>query len=259
MASFELSSLDHDNGSTAAIVWTAALTAALALHLGALFGMTTTPPKPKSEPITMAIAIPEPPEPAPEPPEPPEPPKKKPEKPPEKQPEPLPLPPAPPTPAPPPPDAQPPAASTEKVTLEPQTGDGVAVAVGAVDGTGTQPVSGERTTEPATNRGQAGPAQPEWDENGYKSDAWALMNKAKRYPRKAQVMGLVGKCVVSVKLNHDGSLASPPKLLGKGTGHDVLDAECTAMAERTRFAPIPSHVPAPVTFRFPIEFVLENP
>ena len=84
------------------------------------------------------------------------------------------------------------------------------------------------------------------------------MNRAKRYPRKAQVLGLDGKCVVSVKLNHDGSLAAPPKILGKGTGHAVLDEECIAMAQRTSFPSIPTHVPAPVSMRFPVEFHLEN-
>ena len=84
------------------------------------------------------------------------------------------------------------------------------------------------------------------------------MNKAKRYPRKAQVLGLEGKCMVVVKLNHDGSLAGPPKIFGKGTGHPDLDEECIAMATRTTFPTIPDNVAAPVTFRFPIEFTLVN-
>jgi protein TonB len=109
-----------------------------------------------------------------------------------------------------------------------------------------------------TNRAMSGPPQAEWDPNGYKNGAWDSMNKAKRYPRKAQVLGLEGKCVVKIMLHHDGSLAARPSIIGKGTGHDVLDEECIAMAERVKFPPIPDKVEAPVTFRFPIEFHLEN-
>lgn len=242
-------------------VWAGAVVAALVVHsMGFLF-MTAQPAKPKPEAITMSIAMPPPPPPPPPepPPPPPEPPKPKAPPPPDK-----PLPPAPPAPPdapPPPPDAPPPQAAEEVVNLAPSTGQGVAVAVGSPDGVeGAPPVS---STGPAgdvkpTNRGQSGPAPEAWDENGYKSGAWDRMNRNKQYPRKAQVMGLEGKCIVSVKLNHDGSLAAPPKVLGKGTGHAVLDAECIAMAERTTFPPIPTHIPAPVAMRFPIEFVLEN-
>ncbi|MBM4281988.1 MAG: TonB family protein [Deltaproteobacteria bacterium] len=104
----------------------------------------------------------------------------------------------------------------------------------------------------------AGPPTEAWDPNGYRNGAWDQMNKAKRYPRKAQVLGLEGKCVVKVMLNHDGTLAAKPTVVGKGTGHPPLDEECVAMAERVTFPRIPVHVEAPVTFRFPIEFHLEN-
>ena len=76
--------------------------------------------------------------------------------------------------------------------------------------------------------------------------------------RKAEVLGLEGKCMVKVMINHDGSLAAPPSLVGKGTGHEVLDEECLAMAARVKFNPIPKHVEAPVTYRFPVEFHLLN-
>jgi len=238
-----------------AVVWTGAVVAAIALHAVALAGMRTTPERPRQAPITMAIAIPPEPEPPPPEPQPEKPkPKPKPETPAE------PLPPAPPTEAPPtPPDAPVPQAAPDVVAVAPSTGEGVAVPVGAVGGDPTAPpVSGTGPTDaPPTNRAQPGPAAA-WDENGYKTKAWDLMNKGKRYPRKAQVLGLEGKCILSVRVNHDGSLAAPPNLLGKGTGHAVLDEECLAMAQRTRFEPIPEHVAAPVAFRFPIEFVLEN-
>jgi TonB family protein len=242
-------------------VWAGAVVAALVVHTMAFLFMAAQPAKPKPEAITMSIAMPPPPPPPPPepPPPPPEPPKPKAPPPPDK-----PLPPAPPAPpdAPPPPtDAPPPKAAEEILNLAPSTGQGVAVAVGSPDGVeGAPPVSstGRADDVKPTNRGQSGPVPEAWDENGYKSGAWDRMNRNKQYPRKAQVMGLEGKCIVSVKLNHDGSLAAPPKLLGKGTGHAVLDAECIAMAERTTFPPIPTHVPAPITMRFPIEFVLEN-
>ncbi len=241
------------------VVWPAALGVAVLVHSFAFVFMTATPAKPKPETITMALAIPPPPPPPPPEPPPP-PPKEKPKPPPEKAPPP-PLPPAPVvSETPPPPDAPPPKAAPEVVALAPSTGQGVKVAVGSPDGVeGAPPVTGTAPSEaPLTNRGQSGPPPKEWDENGYKSGVWDLMNRAKRYPRKAQVLGLEGKCVVSVKLNHDGSLAAPPKILGKGTGHAVLDEECIAMAERTTFPTIPAHVPAPVSMRFPVEFHLEN-
>lgn len=245
-------------------VWLGALLGAVVIHSVAFVFMTAQPAKVKPEAITMSIAMPPPPppppphpqEPEPEPPPPPEKPKTPP---PDK-----PLPPAPPAPPdvpPPPTDAPLPKAAPELVTLGPSTGEGVKIAVGSPDGVeGAAPItsSGAPSDAPLTNRGQAGPAPREWDENGYKSGAWDMMNRNKQYPRKAQVMGVEGKCVVSVRLNHDGSLASPPKILGKGTGHAVLDEECLAMAQRTTFPPIPEHVPAPVAMRFPIAFVLEN-
>jgi protein TonB len=245
------------------VVWPAAFGVAVLVHSFAFLFMTATPARPKPEAITMSIAMPPPP-PAPPPPAPP--PQEKPKPPPEKAPPPpteKALPPAPPPETQaetPPPEAPTPKAAEQVVALAPSTGQGVAVPVGAPDGVeGAPPVTstGPRTAPP-TNRGQSGPPPKEWDENGYKSGAWDLMNRAKRYPRKAQVLGLEGKCVVSVKLNHDGSLAAPPKILGKGTGHTVLDEECIAMVERTAFPSIPTHIPAPVSMRFPVEFHLEN-
>ena len=239
------------------VVWAAAVLFALLVHSVAFVAMTAQPPKPKPVTITMAIAMPPPPPPEPPPPPPPE--KKKP--PPVEAPPP-PLPPAPvPSETPPPPDAPPPKAADEVIALAPSTDQGVKVAVGSKDGVeGAPPVtsSGPPTNVAPTNRGQSGPPPQTWDENGYKSGAWDLMNRAKRYPRKAEVLGLEGKCMVTVKVNHDGTLAAPPKLFGKGTGHPDLDEECVAMAIRTTFPPIPDHIAAPMTFRFPIEFHLVN-
>jgi TonB family protein len=148
------------------------------------------------------------------------------------------------------------------VALGPSTGQGVAVAVGTPDGVeGAPPPASsgpQRTDVPATNRGQSGPPAENWSESGYKSGAFDRMNKNKRYPRQAEVLGLEGRCMVVIKLNHDGTLAEKPKVFGKGTGHALLDEECVAMAERTTFPPIPASVEAPVTFRIPIEFHLVN-
>jgi protein TonB len=169
-----------------------------------------------------------------------------------------PAPPAPPSPEPPPENTPPPLSTAEPVNLGPSTGQGVAVAVGTPDGVAGAPPVASSGPPAETNRGMSGPPRENWDPNGYKNGAWDEMNKAKRYPRKAQVLGLEGKCVVKVQVNHDGSLAGKPTIVGKGTGHDVLDEECVAMAERVKFPPIPADVEAPVTFRFPIEFHLEN-
>jgi TonB family protein len=234
------------------VIWPAAIGFAVLVHGVAFFAASSSPAKERPPPVTMAISMPPPP-PKAEPPPPPE--KKKVEKKPVEAP---PAPPAPPSPEPPPPDAPPPLATAEPINLGPSTGQGVAVAVGTPDGVaGAPPVAS--TGPPAeTNRGMSGPPRENWDPNGYKNGAWDEMNKAKRYPRKAQVLGLEGKCIVKVQLNHDGSLAARPSLVGKGTGHEALDEECLAMAERVKFPPIPAHVEAPVTFRFPIEFHLEN-
>jgi TonB family protein len=251
------------NDRMTSVVWAAAIALAVVVHSTAFVVAAATPKKPKPPPITMAISVPpEPPPPLPPPP-PPTPEQPKPQKP-----EPIqeiapPLaPPAPPSETPPPPDAPPPKASDQVVALAPSTGQGVAVAVGTPDGVDGAPPptsSGpQRTDVPVTNRGQSGPPEDVWSETGYKSGAFDRMNKNKRYPRQAEVMGLEGRCMVVVKLNHDGSLAEKPKVFGKGTGHALLDEECVAMAERTTFPPIPASVETPVTFRIPIEFHLVN-
>jgi len=230
------------------------------VHSAAFMVASVQPAKPKPVTISMAIAIP----PEPPPPPAPAPPKEEPKPPPKPEPvdaAPPPAPPAPPSATPPPVEQPTPKASEQVTTLAPTTGQGVAVPVGTPDGVAGAPPptsTGAAPEVPPTNRAQAGPAQPDWSETGYKSGAFESMNKNKRYPRKAEVLGLEGRCMVVIKLNHDGSLAEKPKVFGKGTGHALLDEECVAMAERTTFAPIPAHVPAPVTFRIPVEFHLVN-
>lgn len=242
----------HDD-SLWQVIWPAAIGVAVVVHAFAFAMATTTPTKKAVERIAMAISVPPDPPPPP-PPEPPKPKKKQVEPPPDVAPAQA----AAPTDTP-PTDTPPPLSTVTPVALGPSTGEGVSVPVGTPDGVaGAAPISGEGPP-PDTNRAQAGPPQENWDPNGYKSDAWDLMNKAKRYPRKAKVLGLVGKCMVKVMINHDGSLAAPPSMVGKGTGHDVLDEECLAMASRVKFAPIPSHIETPVMYRFPIQFELNDP
>ena len=227
-----------------------ALALAAAVHGAAFFAMSGAPAKPLPQTISMAINLPPPP---PPPPKPPDPPKKK-----VSQATPPPAPSAAPLDIPPPQDTPPPLSTAEPIALGPTTGMGVAVPVGTPDGVaGAAPVSGSGPP-PQTTRAQAGPPPPAWDPNGYKSDAWDMMNKAKRYPRKAEVLGLEGKCIIKVLINHDGSLAARPSIVGKGTGHAALDEECIAMADRVKFPPIPAHIEAPVTYRFPVEFHLLN-
>ena len=241
------------------VAWTAAIALAVVVH-SAAFVMASSQPasKAKSVPITMAISIPPSPPPPPPPPEPevakPKPPDVTDVKPP---------PPAPPAETPPPSEPAPtPKASEQLIALAPPTGQGVAVAVGTPDGVqGAPPPTSTGTAAenvPLTNRGQAGPVPADWNPNGYKSGAFEQMNKNKRYPRQAEVLGLEGKCVVVLKINHDGSLASKPTIVRPGSGHALLDEECIAMAERTTFPPIPAHVDVPAIFRIPIEFKLVN-
>ena len=232
--------------------WPAAIAFAVLFHGVAFVAATQQPARKRAPPLVMAIAM-RPPPPVVE-----ELPPKPPEKPKMLQSAPPPAPAAPPTADPPPSATPPPLATLEPIALTPTTGEGVAVAAGTPDGeANAPPVSGEGGPL-TTNRAVSGPERPDWDPNGYRNNAWDLMNRAKRYPRKAQVLGLEGKCVVKVMLRHDGSLAQRPQIIGKGTGHPALDEECITMAERVKFPPIPPHIEAPVMFRFPIEFHLEN-
>ena len=239
----------------ARVVWTAAFALAVVVHSAAFLVASSQPAKPTPVTMTMAIAIPPP------PPPPLKDDRKQPPKPEPVNAAPPPAPPAPPSETPPPVEQPTPQASEQVTALAPTTGQGVAVAVGTPDGVAGAPPptsTGPASDVPTTNRAQSGPALVNWNESGYKSGAFESMSKNKRYPRKAEVLGLEGRCMVVIRLNHDGSLAEKPKVFGKGSGHELLDEECVAMAERTTFAPIPAHIAAPVTFRIPVEFHLVN-
>lgn len=101
---------------------------------------------------------------------------------------------------------------------------------------------------------------PTFDLSAYRKTVFDILNREKRYPRKARVLQLQGRCVVNLALNRDGSLAEEPKLLGKGTGHPVLDEECLRMAKSVRYPPIVGEVTElPVRVRQPIEFTILDP
>jgi TonB family protein len=101
---------------------------------------------------------------------------------------------------------------------------------------------------------------PAFDISAYRKTVFDILNREKRYPRKAKVLQLQGRCVVNLALNRDGTLAEPPKLLGKGTGHPVLDEECLRMANSVKYPPILGEVTElPVRVRQPIEFTILDP
>ncbi len=233
------------------VIWPAAVALAVVVHCIFFLAASSSPAKKATQRIAMAISMPPPPPPEP----PPLPPEKKPER--RVESEKAPAPAAPPTPEPPAQNQPPPLSTAEPVNLGPATGQGVAIAAGTPDGqAGAPPVSGEG--QPLeTNRAQPGPPQAEWDRNGYKSGAFEVLNRAKRYPRKAEVLGVEGWCMVKVSLNHDGSLAARPSIVNS-SGQAILDEECLAVASRVTFPPIAAHVATPYVERFRIEFKLLN-
>ncbi|MCC7108354.1 MAG: TonB family protein [Deltaproteobacteria bacterium] len=232
------------------IGWPAALLLAVVVHAFAFMGAAKTPPK-KIEPrIEMAIAMPPPP-PEPPPPEPePEKPKPKPK--------------VPPPDLPPPPNETPPpeAAPTEVqpvtgVTADSVVGENASGMNVRVGNTTFGNPNDEPLVKPQDVQAIVGPA---FDISAYRKTVFDILNREKRYPRKAKVLQLQGRCVVNLALNRDGTLAEPPKLLGKGTGHPVLDEECLRMANSVKYPPILGEVTElPVRVRQPIEFTILDP
>lgn len=240
------------------VAWPAALCFATLFHGFAFAIAEAQDVRVKAPPITMAILRPAPPkiEAPPEPP-PPEQPKPKPlPKPVEhvvEAPQPLPkvadLPPT--------PIVEEVPLAVMPVTLGPQTGEGVAVPLGSQDGTaGERPVSGTSDVVPTTNVVSKS-ALSTFNSRGYRDAAIALVNKQKRYPRKARVLGLEGKCWIKVLLERDGSIVGTPTFVGKCTGHDVLDEEAIRMVRAAApFPALPTEVAVPYPQVFPISFSL---
>lgn len=236
------------------VAWPAAIAFALLFHGVAFVAGEQTPPKKRQDPIVMAIALPPPPPPEITPPEP-EPPRQKPK---EKKVE---LPPD----TPPPPNVTPP--DVEETPPTPVTGisaDSVVQGGAAgmnvrVGNTTFGDVNKEEFTKPEDV--QQIRAKVHFDPAAYRSNAISMVNKQKRYPRKAKVLGLEGNVLVRVELDRDGKLMQDPVVVGRGSGHDVLDAEAVRMVSAA--APFPDivgdDVDIPHRVVFPVQFRLIDP
>ncbi len=232
------------------IAWPAAIAFAMIVHAVAFVASANAPAKAVAERVTMAISMPPPPPPPP----PPELEQPKP-KPPAKEPPPkqdLPPPPneePPPTPV---QDAQPVTGLTADSVVANSASDTVA----RVGNTTFGDQNKETFTPPVEV--QKASARP-FDLDGYRRRVFDAMNKEKRYPRKARVLGLEGKCLVKVMVNRDGSLAGDPKILGKGTGHESLDQECLRLAKAIQYPALEGDVEAPLHLTRAIAFSLMDP
>ena len=234
------------------IAWPAAIAFAMLFHGFAFVMSKNAPAKIVAERVTMAISMPPPPPPPP-PPEvpPPEIEKPKPKEPPPKE------------DLPPPPNEEPPP-ETPVEDIKPVTGltadsvvaDSASNVSARVGNTTFGDQNKEEFTPPAEVQK---PTTRPFDLEGYRKRVFDAMNKEKRYPRKARVLGLEGKCVVKVMINRDGTLAGDPKMLGKGTGHASLDEECLRLAKAIQYPPLEGDVEAPLHLTRAIAFTLMDP
>lgn len=232
------------------IAWPAAIAFAVLFHGIAFLATTHAPAKIVAERVTLAISMPPPPLP-PEVAPPPEPEKPKPKAPPPK------------TELPPPPNEEPlPEARVEDIkpvtglTADSVVADSASDITARVGNTTFGDQNQEALTLPAEV--QRPTARP-FDLEGYRKRVFDAMNKEKRYPRKARVLGLEGKCIVKVMINRDGSLAGEPKLIGRGTGHDSLDDECLRLAKAFRYPALEGDVETPLHLTRAIAFTLMDP
>lgn len=156
---------------------------------------------------------PEPPPPEPPPPEPPPPPPPK-EPPPKPKPQPQPKPQPAPVPSP-EPVAEPP---PEPDPVPPQ--DPV-----------PEPAEPDPTPPPPPQPPRPPPPPPPkpFDARGYRGAAIGKVERQKRYPKKARVMGLTGRVIVRAYIDKDGNLVGEPRIHGRGSGHSVLDEEALRM------------------------------
>jgi protein TonB len=244
-----------DDDRTWQLAWPAAVAGACLFHAACFMFAAQDVVKAKQVPITMSIALPPaPPPPPPPPPDPPKPPK------PQKVAAAAMNAPAPkePTPVPPPPEPVP-LVETPPVALAPTTGQGVAVPLGSTEGDPNvkQMPIGASNAQPKSSAVQNSvPSGEGFDPRGYRDGALKAVNKEKRYPRKAQTLGLEGQCLVKVSIDHDGKVVGDPEIIGKGTGHAVLDEECVRMAKAAKLPPVPPEVQTPYVMRVPISFRL---
>jgi len=213
----------------------------------AFFSFEKTPQQPpEALEVKLSTFIPPPPEPPPPQPvaPPPPPPKDPPPKPPVEPPKPV----APPKPvytpdAPPEPAEAPEDTPPADTTPEP-----------------SEPVAPPEPVAPQPVAPPPPPPAPPFDPKAYTSAAESLVAKQKRYPRKARSLGMEGSARVVFKVDERGHLVGAPKVFGKGTGHELLDAEAVRMVEAAApFAPPEGEVRKyPVLISIVITFRLDD-
>lgn len=207
------------------IPWVVAFLIGVLGHVPFLFIAFEKKTPPPEEALEIALSTFLPPEPPPPPPEPPPPPPPPPDKP------------------PPPPDK--PIAPPEPIVEVPTTAP---VEPPPVEAPPTPPVpdppppTDPRPPEPVAPTPPPPPPPPPknpFDPKAYQSTVYERVNKHKRYPRRAEVMGAQGRVNLVLRITESGQLAAPPKIVGKGTGHKDLDEEAIRMAKAAAPFPLP--------------------
>jgi TonB family protein len=111
-------------------------------------------------------------------------------------------------------------------------------------GTGRGPVEAQGAG-PGTSPGGAGggpgaSAGGDWELRAYREQLSRRVTRQRRYPAQAVRLGMEGTALVRVRINRDGSLATPPRLEGSSRFR-VLDVEALRMVEAAApFAPLPA-------------------
>jgi len=208
------------------IPWLVALLIGVLGHTPFLFIRFEKTPVPPPEALEIALSTFLPPEPPPPPP-----------------------PPEPPPPPPPPTNKRPPPADKPVAPQEPivevPTPTPVEPTPAPPDPTPAPPVKEPPPADPRppepVERPPAPPPPPKnpFDPKAYQSTVYARVNKHKRYPRRAEVMGAEGRVNLVLRIDAKGQLAAPPKIVGKGTGHKELDDEAIRMANASAPFPLP--------------------
>jgi len=115
------------------------------------------------------------------------------------------------------------------------------------------PVAAAAVASQAVVRGAPGPMV---DVGAYLSVVRDRVSRHRRYPAMAIELGLEGVVQVGVRINPDGSLASPPTL-DESCGHELLDEEALRIvALAAPFPPVTGHQ-QPVRLRVPVHFRLD--
>lgn len=115
------------------------------------------------------------------------------------------------------------------------------------------PVAAAAVASQAVVRGTPGPMV---DVGAYLSVVRDRVSRHRRYPAMAIELGLEGVVQVGVRINPDGSLASPPTL-DESCGHELLDEEALRIvALAAPFPPLTGHR-QPVRLRVPVHFRLD--